>query len=185
MLGWHKFWIWRGNENKNEANLRSAACKWSAFGLKGESLFFNRELFLNSDVYCKQGVFFHYYETPGSLTRVSTSVPDHIDQEAKKEQCVPGSGTEECAGCQHTSSIHAGSPVHYSHSAVCTWLPDTLPKQRLLFETRRSSNCHKTPKHTCCLQTPTFQHHGQLSSSLTLSAMSLFSFTGQTYPSII
>lgn len=49
-----------------------------------------------------------------------------------------------CAGIWHrqvfalpTHFIHpCWQPVYYSHSAVGTCLPNTLPKQRLLFETR-------------------------------------------------
>lgn len=137
-------------------------------------LFFNSELFLNDDVCCKQGVFFHYYGTPGSLTRVSTSVPDHIDQEAKKEQCVLGSGTEQCTGlpalfihpCWQPRLLFTLCSVHMASGHIT--------KAEITFW---SMTLQQLPQHTKApwwMQTPTLQHHGQLSSRPAASVMALF-----------
>ena len=66
--------------------------------------------------------------------------------EAKNEQCAPGSGTDERQRCQHTSSIHAGSPSIIRTLQWARTFTNTSPKQRLLLETRYRGRCHATPR---------------------------------------
>lgn len=91
--------------------------------------------------------------------------------EAKKEQCVPGSGTDKCSHGQHTSSIHAGSPsiIHTLQSAHAF---QTHYQSRDYFLKREYNRCHTTTDRTCCIHAQTscsgfsLQHHGQLSAIL-------------------
>lgn len=90
-----------------------------------------------------------------------------------------------CAGLWHrqasalpTHFIHpCWQPVYYSHSAAGACLPNTLPKQRLRFETGCCSHCHRTPECTWCIHTQTspsgfaLQHHGQLPATLATAAI--------------
>lgn len=84
---------------------------------------------------------------------------------------MPGSGTDKCSHCQHTSSIHAGSPsiIHTLQSAHAF---QTHNQSRDYFLKRDFNRCHTTTDRTCCIQTQTghsgfsLQHHGQLSAIL-------------------
>lgn len=85
--------------------------------------------------------------------------------EAKNEQCAPGSGTDKRQCCQHTSSIHAGSPsiIHtlqwartfqtHHQSRDYFWKHDTaaaaMQHQEYTYTNTRSRGF-------------SYQHHGQL-----------------------
>lgn len=72
---------------------------------------FSAELFLSRDVWWQAGgrLFFND-EALGVFDWSQHLCFRSHGSEAKKEQCVPGSGTDKPQPCQHTSSIHAGSP---------------------------------------------------------------------------
>lgn len=87
-----------------------------------------------------------------------------------------------CAGIWHrpvlalpTHFIHpCWQPFIYSHSAVGTGRPNTLPKQRLLLKHDSANHCHTTTDRTWCVRVhpqtscsgAPLQHHGQLSAIL-------------------
>lgn len=115
-LGWHSP-KWRVivilRANKRGANLKSwlyglnRKCIWTWIW---ESLFFHRAIFKPWRLTLSRGYFFfsklqssEFFDWSQHLCFRSHG------SEAKKEQCVPGAGTDRHQHCQHTSSIHTGS----------------------------------------------------------------------------